>query len=89
MLFLILDDNDLTGPIPSELGLLTTLTTIRLGKFSSCHCFLISFLCYEYTLICFDAFYFILDDNDLTGPIPVELGLLTTLFGLGLGKSFL
>jgi hypothetical protein len=32
MIFLILDHNDLTGPIPPELGSLTELSDLLLGK---------------------------------------------------------
>jgi hypothetical protein len=53
MIFWILDDNALTGPLPSELGLLTELTDLWLGK-SILSSYLFNF-CYEYILIRLDA----------------------------------
>jgi hypothetical protein len=56
MIFWISDGNALTGPIPSEIGSLTTLTYLYFRKsllsFNCVH------LCYEYVLICLWYFGF-------------------------------
>ena len=78
---LVLNSNDLTGPIPPELGNLMSLETLslffngltgpippELGNLTSLE-----------TL----SLYF----NGLTGPIPPELGNLTSLTGLNLGQN--
>jgi Leucine-rich repeat (LRR) protein len=49
--------NNLGGQIPSELGLLTNLEYVNLGK--SFLSFYLDHLSYEYTLICvYDFFYY-------------------------------
>ena len=62
----ILDNNQLSGKIPSELGLLTRLEWLHLGEY------------YVYnhirSLVSFISFLVsILDGNQLTGKIPDEL----------------
>jgi hypothetical protein len=52
MIYWILGSNALTGPIPSDLELLTALTGVVLGK--SFLVILLVNLCYKYTLICLD-----------------------------------
>jgi hypothetical protein len=52
MIFWISDNNALTGPIPSELGLLEQLTYLALGKSFSPFYFVQ--LCYKLTLFCLD-----------------------------------
>jgi hypothetical protein len=81
--FLILDVNALTGPIPSELGLLPKLTDIGLRK--SFLSFYLFNLCYKYKLTCLDDFLDLVYKG-LTGPIPSELGSLTNLDGFFLRK---
>jgi hypothetical protein len=51
-IFFILDVNALTGPIPSELGLLPKLTELGLRK--SFLSFYLFNLCYKYKLTCLD-----------------------------------
>jgi hypothetical protein len=53
MIFLILYGNALTGPIPSELGLLTHLF-VGLWLRQSFLSFYLFQLCYEHTLSCLD-----------------------------------
>ena len=78
---LVLIQNQLAGPIPSELGSLSNLTELsligneltgpipsELGSLSN-----LTLLSLEY--------------NQLTGPIPPELGNLANLRGLGLGRN--
>jgi hypothetical protein len=87
MIFWIIGSNDLAGPIPSELGLLTELTELGLRK--SFLSFYLFSLCYEYIHSLAWMIFWIIAANDLTGLIPSELvGLLTELTELGLGKSF-
>jgi Leucine-rich repeat (LRR) protein len=86
MLFCILDSNELTGQIPSELALLPNLEYLHLGMFFLSFSF--DILYYECTLICLDA-VLILEYNALTGPIPSELALLPNLEYLDLGMFFL
>jgi len=89
---LILGINNLSGSIPSELGLLTNLEWIWLGKYGRR-----VDLCWEeygwnpfstsnfvFFVLLHDAL--ILDDNQLSGSIPSELGLLTNLERIILGK---
>jgi len=79
---LILDDNQFATTIPPELGLLPNLTEIFLRKYSHK-----VDLCLEehgwnpsstsnfaFLYLVHDAF--ILDHNQLSGPVPSELGLL-------------
>jgi len=89
---LILDNNQLTGSIPSELGLLTNVETIELGKYGRR-----VDLCWEehgwnLSSTFIFAFFPLLHDalilgiNQLTGSILSELGLLTNLEWIWLGK---
>ena len=87
MIFSILDNNALTGPIPSELGLCTNLAFLELSK-SFLVILLVTLVLRIYTHLPGRSF-FILVENALTGPIPSELGLLSELTRLDLGKSFL
>ena len=89
--------NLLTGSIPTEVGLLTDLTTLDLSK----HFISIYLLCFETksvinsTLLTFScgfiSFYvsIVTDSNELTGSIPTEVGLLSDLSILKLGKHFI
>jgi len=81
----IIGHNDLSGTIPSELGLLTNLELIYLCKYGR----RVDLCLEEYGLnpsstsnfAFFPLLYneFILDDNQLSGSIPTELGLLTNV----------
>ena len=80
---LSLRDNDLTGPIPSELGLLVNLESLRLdannltGPIPSALGSLVNLESLS------------LHGNDLTGPIPSALGSLVNLNSLWLGDNSL
>ena len=76
-----LDENDLTGPIPSELGNLANLTRLYLDDND-----LTGPIPSELgNLANLTRLY--LDDNDLTGPIPSELGNLANLTRLYLDEN--
>jgi len=81
---LILDENQLTGSIPSELGLLTNLDLIYLCKYGRRVDLCLEEHGWNPSSTSNFAFFplhdaLILDDNQLTGSIPSELGLLTNL----------
>jgi len=89
---LILGDNQLSGSIPSELGLLKNVEWIYLGKYGRRVA-----LCLEdhdlnpsstsnfaFFPLLHDAL--ILDENQLSGSIPSELGLMTNVERIYLGK---
>jgi len=89
---LILDENQLTGSIPSELGLLTNVEKIWLSKYG-CRVDLClkehgwnpsSTSNFAFFSLLHDAL--ILVNNQLSGSIPSELGLLTNLELIDLGK---
>lgn len=79
---LVLHGVQLTGSIPTELALLTSLTLLSLGENPSLtgglptHIGMLSQLTYLDLSIC-----------ELTGPIPTELGLLDSLVSLQLGHN--
>ena len=87
-----LDDNQLSGSIASELGLMTNLLFIDLGKFGR----RVDLWLEEHDLNPSSTFTFvffsllhlelILDGNQLSGSIPSELGLLTNVFAISLCK---
>ena len=90
--FCLIVDNELTGSIPTEVGLLTELTALYLSKhfisiyllyFETKHIHL--FFASDLFSLIFPHFCLIVD-NELTGSIPTEIGLLTGLTELGLGK---
>jgi hypothetical protein len=75
----LLDDNMLTGTIPTELGMLTSLKSLHLGKnlqglefWVLCECFFFLSECFLVPLMT--------DNNVLTGSIPYELEKLSDLF---------
>jgi len=84
--------NDLSGTIPTELGLLTNLEVLGLCKYSR----RVDLFLEEHGLNPFStsifAFFSLLDDalilaeNNLNGTIPSELGLLTNLESIRLCK---
>ena len=91
----MIEGNELTGLIPTEIGLLTDLTTLDLSK----HFIFIYVLCFETksiidsTLLIFPcgfiSFYIsiMIDWNDfIIGSIPTEVLSLTKLNELRLGK---
>jgi len=89
---IILYRNNLSGSIPSELGLLTNLEGVVLRKYG-CRVDLCleenglnpsSTSTFAFFLLLHHAL--ILDDNNLSGSIPSELGLLTNCMWLFLGK---
>ena len=89
VLFIVtLDNNVLTGLIPSEVGLMTSLTGFELGESIVEPGILQPWQCCECVAI-FDAQLFLLfidalGPNTLTGLIPSEVGLLTSLTRLNL-----
>ena len=76
---LLLDDNDLAGTLPSDLGDLSSLTYLRLGdnRLTGSIPQALGKLTSLTSLT--------LDRNQLTGPIPSDLGNLTKLTSLWLG----
>jgi hypothetical protein len=83
------DQSGLTGKLPSELGFLTSLTSLNLCKsFPTAHNeeFLAPSLMRNHGSVS----YFVFlppDDNLLTGSLPTELGALRELQYLNLGTS--
>jgi len=82
---LILDDNQLSGPIPSELGLLTNVEEIYLCKYGRRVDLCLEEHGWNPSSTSNFAFFSLLHDalilvyNQLSGPIPSELGLLTNV----------
>ena len=78
----MLDLNELTGPIPTELGLLSQLTYLSL-----CECSVRTMWLWR-SCSSDGNFFFVLiaANNQLAGPIPTDLGLLAELKVLGLSK---
>ena len=82
----------LTGSIPTEVGLMTELTSLVLSE----RLFSVLLVCFEtkhihsffasnfFSLIFFHII--LVDSNKLTGSIPTEIGLLTKLTNVRLGK---
>jgi len=89
---LILARNQLSGSIPSELGLLTNVERINLGKYGYRLDLWLEEHGWNPSSTCNFAFFsllhdaLILDDNQLSGSIPSELGLLTNVEWISLGK---
>ena len=89
-----IDENELTGPISTEIGLLTELTWLRLGK----QVFSVVLFCFETKptnsmLLTLPSVFFchkiVIDDNEFVGSVPTEVGLLTKLEVLTLdGNKF-
>ena len=80
--FLTLSNNELSGPIPPELGQLTRLETLQLGwnQFTGP-------IPAELGQLTALRIYLDLAGNQLSGPIPPELGRLTNLERLSLQNS--
>ena len=84
--------NQLTGSIPSEIGLLTSLKVIYLGKWLNqllCCC-LLWFFILVFSPCHFNVYHVLLSNtlggNDLTGSIPSEIEFLTSLETIYIGK---
>ena len=85
--------NGLTGSIPTEVGLLTELIMLGFGK----HLFPVLLVGFETKQIhsffasnLFSLFFshiILIDSNELTGSIPMEVSLMTTLTALGLSRN--
>ena len=76
---MIQDSNELSGSIPKEIGMLSELTFLDLGKLS-CIC-----LCpFNVDL---PLLTLIQDSTGLVGTIPTEIGMLSQLTVLDFGKS--
>jgi hypothetical protein len=71
--------NQLTGPIPSELGRLTILEQFYLCEFATVFRSDLDTIILLGSASQFISSTVVVDDNALTGPIPSELGRLTTL----------
>lgn len=78
-----LHDNNLTGPIPIELGNLSNLQKIYMGNNQ-----MTGTIPAELSNLS-NLQWLILECNELTGPIPVELGNLASLQVLGLVGNYL
>ena len=81
--FLIADINQLTGPIPSELGLSTHLERLNFGESRMTGVWLSANATHLNLSVL--SIVWIVDDNQLSGPIPSELGMLTQLARLDFG----
>ena len=89
---ILIDRNELTGSIPTEVGLLTELTSLELCK----RLFSVLLVCFEtkhlHSFSASNLFSLIfshnilIDRNELTGSIPTEVGSLSNLVQLDLGK---
>ena len=80
--FEILDNNRLTGSIPTTLGMMTMMEKLDIGM-------RLYLLLLNLSLLSqFDTLFRIgsSDNNELTGQIPSELGLMTAMTELYLGK---
>jgi hypothetical protein len=78
--------NSLTGPIPTELGLLTGLEYLGLGKFATISSSELDTIRLLASFLQFISSTVVVVINQLTGPIPTELARLTSLRALNLGK---
>jgi hypothetical protein len=78
-------DNSLTGTIPTEIGMMTSLTYLAIRKLSS---FAFRGLrpCWDFLPYTCHFILQISDQNSLTGTIPTEIGMLTSLMLLKIGK---
>jgi hypothetical protein len=83
---LVVDENQLTGPIPSELGRLTSLEYLSIGKFATISRSELVTIRLLASFLQFISYTVVVGDNQLTGPIPTELGRLTSLETLYLCK---
>ena len=79
--YLYLANNQLTGPVPSELGRLTNLYTLNLANNR-----LTGPIPSELGKLT-NLYYLNLGGNELTGPVPTELGQLPELDGLHLAGN--
>ena len=85
------EENQLTGSIPTEIGMLTKLTELALGKWLYCLDFLVCLLllcmrCESTNLFSMCILMTTAEHHDLTGSIPTEIGELTELTFLVFGK---
>jgi hypothetical protein len=93
------DYNALNGPVPTEIGLLTSLTNVDFCKLAdhkhvptaAFSCFIIVSLLKltwksHHFVICGSCAILLPDNNALTGSIPSEIGLLTSLASVNLRK---
>ena len=91
----MIDYNELTGSIPTEVGLLTVLSNLGLGRKQL---FSVLLVCFEikhihsffasnlFSLIFTNIILLASNELTLTGSIPTEVGLLSNLVQLDLGK---
>ena len=92
---ILIVENELTGPIPTEVGSLTKLEyKLRLSKQLFSPFVTIMFWNktdshYVSKFVCLIFIHIIIDDNELTGTIPTEFGFLTDLTALNLSKHFI
>ena len=89
---ILIVENELTGPIPTEVGSLTKLEyKLRLSKQLFSPFVTIMFWNktdshYVSKFVCLILIHIVIDDNELTGTIPTEFGLLSDFRYLYLGK---
>jgi hypothetical protein len=78
----MIDENQLYGPLPAELGLMTAVEELDLSKYSEHRNTLLPIISFL-TTNCVIS----IGDNLLTGKIPTEIGNLPAINELNLGKS--
>ena len=86
------DSNELSGTIPTEIGVLSQLTWLDLCEFSCIHGLVVlsctlSDLRHWHALFTLCPLHSIQAFNHLSGTIPTEIGMLSQLTHLNLGKS--
>ena len=81
-----LTDNSLSGPIPSEIGTLSSLISLYVSLFF--HGFPKCFMCCPYFFNKPFISHRYLTDNSLSGPIPSEIGTLSSVTRLYISLFF-
>ena len=90
-LTLVQDANELSGTIPTEIGLLSELTFLDLGKLSCIDwlvVLLFDYLFLSSVLVVLPLLHLIQDSANLSGTILTEIGMLSQLMMLDFCMSF-